>query len=95
MWRLIKVAAVLPPVSLCHGLPDPTSPSRVALFLLRTIMPALALLSAAGLSNPNLNPIPNPNQNPNPNPNPNQAPRACVAGDTPRRGGACTWWWPA
>ena len=49
VWRLVKVAVVLAPVSVCHGLPDPSSASRVALFLLQTVLPALVLLAAAAL----------------------------------------------
>jgi hypothetical protein len=47
VWRLVKLAAVLPPLSLCHGLPDPNS--RLSCFLLATVFPALVLLAAAAL----------------------------------------------
>ncbi len=49
VWRLLKLACLLPPISLCHGPPDPSSPSRVALFVCRTILPSLVLLGAAAL----------------------------------------------
>ena len=49
MLRLVKVAALLPPVSLGHGLPDPNSTDRTVCFLLRTVFPALILLAAAAL----------------------------------------------